>query len=87
MLPGLQAQAHDAIERKSKKADHRVRTYALGESVVYRCDFDVESQHTEPPLDIGQRLASTDRFDWVRSQTLVNSTSLPSNSSASEIAS
>ena len=61
---GPSSAAHDAIERESRKADHRVRTYAFGASMVYRCIFEVGLQCMDTLLDIGLRLVSADHFDW-----------------------
>lgn len=54
----LQAHAHvhDAVEHEGQKADHRVGTDAIRQTVVNRRDLDVGFQDTEAALDVRRPL-------------------------------
>ena len=62
MFSSLQAHSHDAVELECEKADQRMRTDAIRQSVLVGYDFDAGLQIAEIALDIGQRLVACDGF-------------------------
>ena len=53
-LGHLQSGAHDAVQDERHKADHRVCTDPLRQSVIHRRNLDFGLQDFEASLDIGQ---------------------------------
>ena len=60
VAPGLQVQAHDAVEHEGEEADQRMGADAVWEAVVDGRDIDVGFQHAEAAFDVGEALVARD---------------------------